>query len=200
MKMRSLVALLLVLAGCSGAPRVPDNVLESAKLDQETSAQLNAARQELEQSRIAVARARDQVVYARQEEQLAESDQKKVQVEYERAKKAYEDAEVRKEAADARRAYTDKLVDARVAAEDAARSRVEVADAKLEHAKVVAVQQVDAKASEQYRRSDFTERIADAQRKAEVVELEAREREQDAKARQNRWEELARKAPARNVE
>jgi hypothetical protein len=197
MNLRPFLVLAIVL-GCGGLARVPDKALDEGKLDKETSAQLGAARQELERSRVAVERAKDQVVYARQEDQLAETDQQRVQVEYERAKKAFEDAKLRREAADARRAYTDALVDARVAAEDSARSRVDVADAKLEHLKVVAIQQVDAKAGEQYRRSEYDERVAEAQRKADAVERKARDREQDARERQGRWEELARKAPTRN--
>lgn len=102
---------------------------------------------------------------------------------------------MRKEAADARHAYAEKLVDAREAAEEAAKSRVDLADAKLEHTKVVALQQASAQAGGQFRRSEFTERVADAQRKADDAERKARELEQDATKRQRRWEELARKAP-----
>lgn len=198
MKTQSFVVVALVLAGCGGAPRVPDKVLdaEAAKLDPAASAQLSTAREELEQSRAGVARATDAVGQAQQEAKLAESEQKKVEVEVEVAKKALADAELRRKAADARRAYADKLVNARVAAEDAAKAHVELADAKLEHSKVVAIQQVNARAGEQFRRSDFTERLADSQRKVEDADRKARALEQEATERQHRWEDLARKAPA----
>ncbi len=197
MKTQTFVAVALVLVGCGGVPRVPDKVLdaEAAKLDPAATAQLSTARQELERSRVDVARASDAIVHARQEEKLAESDQEKAEVELERAKKAFEDAELRKAAADARRAYAEKLFDARVAAEDAAKARVELADAKLEHRKVVAIQQVSTQAGEQFRRNEFTERVADSQRKADDADRTARELEQDATARQRRWEELTLKAP-----
>jgi colicin import membrane protein len=197
MKTQLLAIVALVLAGCGGAPRVPDKVLDAqtARLDPAAAAQLSTARQELEQSRANVARAGDAIAQARQEEKLAESDQEKAEVQVERAKKALEDAELRKEAADARRRYAGKLVEAREAAEDAAKARAEVADAKLEHSKVVAIQQGSAKAGEQFRLSEFTERLADSQRQAEDAARKARELEQDASARQRRWEELARNAP-----
>lgn len=195
MKTQTFVVAALVLSGCGGVPRVPDKVLAAAKLDPAASAQLSAARHELEQSRADVTRASDAIVHARQEEKLAESDQKKAEVEVERAKKALEDAELRMEAADARRAYAEKLVDARVAAEDAAKARVEVADAKLEYRRVVAIQQVSTNAGEQLQRSDFTERLADSQRKTENTDRKARELEQHATALQRRWEELTVKAP-----
>lgn len=197
MKTQSLVVVALVLAGCGGVPRVPDKVLdaEAAKLDPATAGQLSGARRELEQSRADVGHASAAITLARQEQKLAEIDQKKAEVELELARKTFEDAELRKEAADARRAYAGKLIDARVAAEEAAKARVELADAKLEHTKVVAIQQVSAQAGERFRRSEFTERLADAQREADDAAREARELEQEAMERQRRWEDLSRKVP-----
>lgn len=58
-----------------------------------------------------------------------------------------------------------------------------------------AIQQVSTNASEQFQRSEFTERVADSQRKADAADRKARELEQDATARQRRWEELVLKAP-----
>lgn len=197
MNTKTTLVVLLTLAACSRAPRVPDKLLdaEKAKLGPEASAQLSAARQELEQSRAEVVRAKDAIVQARQEVELAEVEQKKTEVELERAKKAWQDAEARKDAADARRAYAVKLVDAREASEDAVQSRVELADAKLEDTKVVVIQQVDARAGKELERSDFAERVIRSQQKADDAERKARELQQDATERQRRWEELARKAP-----
>jgi IgA-specific serine endopeptidase len=198
MKTKATIIVALMFTGCGGAPRVPDKLLdaESGKLGPAAAAQLSAGRQELEQSRAEAVRAGDAIVQARQEVQLAESEQKKTEVELERAKKAFEDAQVRKEAADARRAYATKLVDAREAAEEAAKSRVDLADAKLEDTKVEAIKQVNAPAGEQFQRSEFTDRVAKSQRKVDDAERKARELQQDATERQRRWEELARKAPA----
>lgn len=195
MKTPSLVIAAFVLAACSGVPRVPDKVLDAAKLDPAASAQLSAARQELERARAEVTRASDAIVDARQEAKLAESDQEKAEVEVDRARKALADAGLRKDAADARRAYAKKLVDSREATEDAAKARVEVADAKLEHGKVVAIQQVSANASGQFQLGEFTQRVAESQRKADAADRKAHQLEQDATERQRRWEELVLKAP-----
>ena len=193
---RFLVVLALALAACGGAPRVPDKMLvDTTKLDPQAAASLTSARQELDQSRGSVGAATEQVAQAKQEEQVAEVDQKKAEVEVSQAKKALEDAEKRYDAAKARRAYTEKLVEAREAAEKAAKSRVEFADAKLEHAKVVAIQQVNATGAEEYRRSDFTARVADTQRGVEDADKKVGELEQEAAKRKARWEELAREAP-----
>ena len=63
----------------------------------------------------------------------------------------------------------------------------------------MAIEQVSTKAGEQFQRSEFTERVADSQRKADAADRKARELEQDATARQRRWEELALKAPPPKV-
>jgi hypothetical protein len=86
-------------------------------------------------------------------------------------------------------------VEARVAAEDAAKARAELADANLELAKVDAVQLVSAQAGGQYKRGDFTERVADSQRDLDGAASKARKLEQEAAERQSKWQELARKAP-----
>lgn len=197
MKAWSSVVVVLAIAGCGGAPHVPDKLLESdaVRLDPEASARVTTARAELDRSRVALSGATDDVERARAEQKLAGADQTRADVELENAKKALGDAELRSKAAKGRSAYAAKLLEAREAAEGAARSRVEFAGAAYEHAKVVAVQQVNAEGAGGLRASDFAARVAETQRGVEKAESKARDLAEQAEKRRARWEELARAAP-----
>lgn len=101
---------------------------------------------------------------ARKEEVSGREDRKAADAEVARVKQLVAAAELRRDAADAHRDYAGKLIEARQAGEEAAKQRIELANAKLELAKFQALQQANPQAVAQYDRAKFTARVSDAQR------------------------------------
>jgi hypothetical protein len=178
MKTRSLVVVGLLAAGC-GHASIPDKLLteDPAKLDVGTKAQLGSARQELAQAKEAAGRTGGQVDEAKQELSRA-------QVEW--------------KAAEARREYGEQLVEAREASEKAGRLRVEAAEAKLELAKLQALERVNPEAAAKQDRGEFYGRAASSQKDYDAALQKAQKAEAEARVKQQRWEELARKVPAKS--
>jgi hypothetical protein len=191
-----LAAAAIAAAGCGHG--ASDRVREGdfAQLGAAQAAYVDGARGALTQAQEELARARSRIPEARREEELAEADRKAADAALERARKELEGAEARRRAADARREYAEKLRDAREADEEVARRRVDLASARVELAKLQALEQASAAGTGQYEKVAFYERVTGAQRKVEEAQAEARQLDEESRAQQRRWEELARKAPA----
>ena len=117
----------------------------------------------------------------------------------EQARLMRQQAEARKRAADARAAYAKKMTGARQASLTAADQQVALGEAKLERAKLIALQQANVPAAGKYDMSKFDARVADAQKSFDQALQKARDQESQAMAAQQAWSDAQRQAQSQAV-
>lgn len=98
-------------------------------------------------------------------------------------------ADGQREAAKARREYAEKLVEARKAGAEAANLRVNLANQRLELAKVQSLREAGVPAGSKYDLAAFQARVNDAQRKLDEAEGKARKSDEQAGTARAMWEE-----------
>jgi hypothetical protein len=220
---RTLVALLVLAAACAGArgarettasTRVPDE--DVGRLDPSQTQPVERARQFRGSARDEQARASLRLQQAQHETDAAKADQEAAKAdeqraenqqkvanesrdpaELERARQTKEQAQLHKSMADAHADYAKRLVEARKASLDAAEKQVVLGDARLESAKLQALQQARVPAASKYDATKFDSQTNDAQKKFDESMQKARDLDAQAAASQRRWEELQRQLQAR---
>jgi chromosome segregation ATPase len=115
----------------------------------------------------------------------------------EQARQLREQAQQHKSAADAHADYAKRLAEARQASVKAADQQVALGEAKVEWAKLQALQQANIPAAGKYDAGQFQTRVNEAQKSFDVALQKARELEGQATASQQRWEELQKQIQAR---
>jgi chromosome segregation ATPase len=115
----------------------------------------------------------------------------------EQARQLREQAQQHKSAADAHADYAKRLAEARQASVQAADQQVALGEAKVEWAKLQALQQANIPAAGKYDAGQFQTRVNEAQKSFDVALQKARELEGQATASQQRWEELQKQIQAR---
>jgi len=121
-----------------------------------------------------------------------------VQLEQARAMKAQADA--KKRAADARADYAKKLVAARQASLAASDQQVALGEARLERAKLLALQQANIPAAGKYDMAKFNERVSSTQKSFDEGLQKARGQESQAMAAQQAWVDAQRQSQAQAVQ
>lgn len=186
--------LALALAACGhGGPSVRQE--DFARVSAAASPGVESASGDVAaaQDELAAARARGSEV--RRESDAADSERRRAEDARARARRAAEVAEARERAASAHREYAEKLAAAREASEQGAARRLELAKARLELAKLEAVQQAGVTVTEKYDKAAFLEQVTDAQKRSDEAQAKARQLAQDAEEAHRRWEERARAIP-----
>ncbi len=108
-----------------------------------------------------------------------------------------EQATLHQQAADARKEFADKLVGARKSSLQAADKKVDLANAKLELAKVQALRQANVAAGTKYDTAAFQARVNEAQRAHDEAVKNAHESQAEAATARTRWEDADRTLQAR---
>ncbi len=214
-------ALLAACAGMGGSKGTSEAAVPDADLGRLSQGQMgpvDEARQFLGSARDEQARAKLHVQEVQHEDQLAKADaqsakadadraavQAKVandsrepgQLEQARVMKQQSDA--RKRAADARADYAKKLTAARQTSLAAADQQVALGEARLERAKLIALQQGNVPAAGKYDMAKFDARVSDAQKSFDQALQKARGQESQAMAAQQAWNDAQRQAQAQAV-
>jgi colicin import membrane protein len=188
------IALAAAACGHGGGPKVREG--DFARLEPAQTEKVNAVRAELAQAEEDLARAKARVPEARREVDAGDADRKVAETALDRAKKELDAAEARRRAADARKDYAEKLAEAREADVDGAQRRVDLANARVELAKLLALEQAGSPNLAQYEKSSFYESVTNAQKKVEEAQTRSRKLDEESRAGYRKYEDLNRKVPA----
>ncbi len=218
---RAIVAVLALAAGaCAGgrAERGMDTVSESdyGRLQPNQARMVDDARQEEMQARDELARAQLRLTDTQHEDELAkaeqssaDSDKKRAEAEAKigaesnepnqklRAQQLSEAAELHRRTADAHLDWAKKLIDARKAEVDAARKRVDLMAAKVNLAKLQALQDAQIPAAGKYDLGAISDKVNKAEHAHNDAQAKARNKDGEATAAQQRWQDLNRQMQAR---
>jgi hypothetical protein len=203
-------------AGEGDGPRVADADL--GRLAPEQMQPVDDARRYLASARDELARAKLRQQYTSHEGELAKADQQAAGAEAQRAvaeariaeasrepaqvqhaQQLQEQARLAKAAADARADWAAKMGTARQASVQAAEQQVRLGDARLEQAKLAALQSAKIPAAGKYDAAKFQEQVQGAQRAFDDALRKARDLEGQATASQQRWQDLQRQMQARGA-
>ncbi len=210
---------LAVTAGCAGAhgaagPQVSDadfgrlTPTQTAPVD-EARRFVSSARDELARAKLRQQETAHESDLARADQQVAEADAKRAEVEakaadqsrepaqLDRARQLREGASLHKSVADAHADYAKRITAANQASVDAANRQVDLANARLELAKLQALQQAGIPAATKYDASKFQARVSDAQKTFDQALQHARDLQGQATASQQRWQDAQRQLQAR---
>ncbi len=220
---RTFLALLAVAAACAGSrgarestaeTRIPDEDLgrlppgQSAPVDQARQFR-GSARDEQARASLRLQQAQHEVAVAKADQQAAQADAERAKTQQkvadesrdpadlERARQMTDQAQLHKRMADAHLAYANKIVDARKASLDAAARQVELGDARLESAKLQALQQAGVPAASKYDAGKFRSQLGDAQKRFDDDMQKARDLDAKAMGSRRQWEDLQRQMEAR---
>jgi hypothetical protein len=206
----------LACAG-SSAQKKPVTVSDSdyGRLQPGQTQLVDQARADLGNARDALARAKLRQSDAKNEAGVAEADlqaaasEKTLAValakqakasadpaEMERARGAAERAELRRRTAESHRDYVRMLEQARAAEVVAAERRVLLEEARVEQAKLKALQAANVPAATKYPGAELDARVANARKDLEQAENEARKRQSELWAAEQKWQELNRQMQA----
>lgn len=166
-------------------------------LDEQARASL---RQQQAQREVDVAKADQEAADAdakRAEAQEKAANETRDPADLERGRQMKEQAQLHKKMADAHLDYAKKLVDARKASLEAAQKQVALGDARLEWAKLEALQQGQVPAATKYDASKFQSQVNDAQKSFDDSMQKARDLDGQASASRQQWEDLQRQMQAR---
>ncbi len=211
-----LVAGLLACAS-SGASRseiVSD--ADFARLGPDQTGPVTQARADATAARDALGRAKLRALDVKHEEQLAQADRSAAKADVERARAemqmaqdtgdagqlarardALETAQLRQRAADAHLDFAQQQTAARQKAVDAAEKQVAAADARVNWAKLSALEEARIPAANKYDVAAMQKAVAQAQNDAASAQRDAQQAEGRAQASQFRWQDLLRQAQAR---
>ncbi len=213
------VAALAAIAACgahgaAGGPLVADADL--GRLGQGQMGPVDEARRFVSSARDELARAKlrqqetaHEVDLAKADQQVAAADAKRAEVEtkaadqsrepaqLERARQLGELSKLHKTASDAHLAYANQVTEANGASVDAANKQVDLANARLELAKLQALQAAGVPAASKYDLGKFQGRVADAQKRFDDALKHARDLHSRATASQQRWQDAQRQMQAR---
>lgn len=212
-------ALLLgVMAGCAHGTAQPPAVAETdfGRLGPAQTAPVDEARHFVASARDELGRAKLRVQESRHEVEMAKADQtaasadaqradaekksadqSRAPAELERTRQLQERATLHKAAADAHLDYASRLAQANDASVDAANKQVALAEARLEWAKLQALQQASVPAATKYDVSKFQSRVGSAQKSFDDALKHARDLHGQASASQQRWQDAQRQLQAR---
>ncbi|BDG09538.1 hypothetical protein [Anaeromyxobacter paludicola] len=218
---RAIIAGLALLAGaCAGSrgERGGDTVSEAdyGRLQPNQTQQVDDARQQQLQAQDELARAKLRMTDVQHEQDLAKADQtaadadmKRAQAETkiagdsndpgqkQRGQELTQTATLHKNAADAHLDYAKSLVEARQAEVDAAQKRVDLMAARVNHAKLQAMQQSQIPAAGKYDAAAITNKVTKAENDYTQAMQKARDLDTQATAAQGRWQDLNRQLQAR---
>lgn len=220
MKRAIITGLALLVGACAGgrAERGMDTVSDSdyGRLQTSQAQGVDDARQQELQARDELARAKLRLTDTQHEEELAkadqtgaESDKKRAEAESkmatdsndpaqrQRAQELNETAQLHRRAADAHLDYAKKLNDARKAEVDAAQKRLDQMEAKVNLAKLQALQSANIPAAGKYDMAAMTNRVNKAEREHDDAAQKARTLDGQATSAQERWQDLNRQLQAR---
>ena len=158
--------------------------------DEEDRAQLSLdkANQEVDLAKADQTSAKAEKDQADAQQKIAEDSREPAQVQ--KAQALTLEAEAHRQAADAHFEYASKLVDARKASVTQADRRIDLAHAKLEVAKLQAMQQANVPASGKYDLPKLQSKVDDAQKDYDDAARKAQDKNGEATASQQRWQEL----------
>jgi len=218
---RTIVAVLALaaVAGCAGSSGAAGGVQvadpDLGRLGPSQMAPVEEARHFVSSARDELARASLRLQDSQPEAELAKADQvaasadaeraeaeakaaneSRDPAQLERARQLREQARLHKLAADAHVDFAGHLNEANKASVDAANKQVELANARLEWAKLTALQQANIPAATKYDAGKFQGRVADAQKKFDGSLKHARELYGQATASQQRWQDAQRELQA----
>lgn len=125
------------------------------------------------------------------------ADQSRAPAQLDRARQMQEQAKLHKSAADAHVDYVNRLIQANNASVDAANKQAELADARLEWAKLQALQQAGVPAATKYDGGKFQSRVGSAQKSFDDALKHARDLHGQASTAQQRWHDAQRQLQAR---
>ncbi len=198
-----------VQGGKTGGETVSD--ADFGRLQAGQTGPVDEARQFLASARDESARAKLRLQQMQQEDDLAKADQQVADADAKRAeaqvrlanenrepaalesaRKMTESAKIRHQAADARLDYANQLAAARQASVKAAERQVALGEARVEWAKLQALQQAGVPAATKYDAGGFQTRLNDAQKDFDTSMQKARELETQSTAAQQRWQDLQR--------
>ena len=215
MKSTRFVLCVLAATAC-GHGGISDKVRDSdyAHLDPAQTANVQAPRAELAQAQDELTRAKVKLQEARQEKAVSDAEDKMTEASLqrakaedakakslgdpaliERAKQLYDQAGARARAGEARDKYVATLIEAREADLAAAQRHVDLANAKVELAKLQALEAAKSPVVSQYDQSSFYDDVAKAQRKYDDARVRAAKLDEQAKAAQAKADDLAKKVP-----
>ena len=216
------IALALGLAGAIGGacahgeskPTVSD--ADFGRLGPDQMGPVNEARQFAMSARDEQARARARLSEVQHEGDLAKADQQAAKAtgsaaeaqakiandsrdpaQLERAREAKERAQLQTQTADAHADYAAKVVQARQTAVDAADKQVALGNARLELAKLHALQTANIPASQKYDEAKLQGAVNDAQKSFSDTMDKARSQDGQAVASHQRWQDLQRQLQAK---
>jgi hypothetical protein len=216
-------AVAMLLGACAGhragegdGPRVADADL--GRLAPEQMQPVDDARRYLASARDELARAKLRQQDLAQEAALAKADQEAAEAmrhraaaeakaadasrapaQLEQARQMQEQAKLAKAAADARAEWASKASAARQASVQAAEQQVRLGDARVEEAKLRALQAAGIPAAGKYDAPKFQEQVQGAQRAFDDALRKTREVEGQATVSQQRWQDLQRQMQARGA-
>lgn len=180
------------------------------RLGPQQMAAVDAARRDLQKARDEVARAKLRLSEARQQEGFKQADETSARGERERAEaltkaaqatgdpqkigaaqQAKARAELRQRAAGARSDYVAKLIAAREAEVRASETRVGEMEARLDAAKLTALQQAGNPAANKYDPARFQQHVADAMKRSQKAQGELASAMSAAQQSEVQWRTLA---------
>ncbi|HET9597517.1 MAG TPA: hypothetical protein VFP65_18150 [Anaeromyxobacteraceae bacterium] len=217
------VALAVLAAACAGhrsgegdGPRVADADL--GRLAPEQMQPVDDARRYLASARDELARAKLRQQDLTQEAALSKADQEAAEAlrhraeanakaadasrapaQVEQARQMQEQAKLAKSAADARADWAAKASAARQAGVRAAEQQVRLGDARVEEAKLRALQAASIPAATKYDAARFQEQVQGAQRAFDDALKKTRDLDGQATASQQRWQDLQKQLQARGT-
>jgi hypothetical protein len=221
---RTLVTFLaLAAAACAGTRGARESTAETriseedvGRLGPEQTGAVERARQfrgsardEQARASLRLQQAQHEVEAAKADQQAADLDAKRAEnqektasesrepTELEGARQMKTQAQLHKDVANAHVDYASKLVEARKASLDAAQKQVALGDARLEWAKLQALQQARVPAATKYDANKYQSQVNEAQKSFDDSMQKARDLDSQASASQRRWEDLRRQMQAR---
>ena len=168
-----------------------------------------SARDEQARASLRLQQAQHEVEVAKADQQAAKADAARAATEQktanesrdpadlERARQMTEQAQLHEKMAHAHLDYASQLVEARKASLDAAGKQVALGDARLESAKLRALQQAGVPAATKYDPGKFQSQLDDAQKSFDGAMQKARGLDGQAAASRRSWEDLQRRMQAR---
>jgi len=215
----AVVLALAAVAGCASSRSASRGQLSEAdvgRLKPDEMAMVDEARQFRASAADEQARARLRLQNAKHELALAEADQNEADAEAQRAeartkiasdsrepahleqaRELTEQAKLHKDSADARLDYAKRLVEARESGLTAAQKQMELGDARVEWAKLRAMQQANVPAASKYDPGRFQTRVKDSQKSFDEAVQKARDLDGQATAAEQRWHDLQRRLQAK---
>lgn len=219
MKRATIAALALLAGACAGGRAERMDTVSDAdygRLQPGQTQAVDEARQQELQARDELARAKLRVTDTQHEDELAkadqtaaESDDKRAKAEAkiaadsndpaqkQRAQELAETAQLHKKAADAHLDYAKKLIDARKAEVTAAQKRLDVTSAKVNLAKLQALQSAQIPAAGKYDVAATTNHVSRAQRDHDDAMQKAHALDAQVSSAQQTWQDLNQQLQAR---